>query len=97
MYVRLAVAWTDPGGTVHGAGDVVDVDAVTLAELEEQGVVEDIDGPAPEDGAERVDPGAGTPKPLIGPGPGSIDGEAAEKIGPGPGSPKPTDGEDGTE
>jgi hypothetical protein len=39
VYVRLAAAWTDPAGVVHGAGDVVDIDPVTLAELEEQGVV----------------------------------------------------------
>jgi hypothetical protein len=32
--------WADPSGTVHGAGEFVDVDVVTLAELEEQGVVE---------------------------------------------------------
>ncbi len=40
MYVRLAAAWTDPAGGVHGAGEVVDIDVVTLAELEEQGVVD---------------------------------------------------------
>ena len=40
MYVRLAADWADPTGAVHGAGDFVDVDAVTLAELEELGVVE---------------------------------------------------------
>ncbi len=40
MLVRLAIAWVDPQGVVHGAGEHVDIDAVTLAELEEQGVVE---------------------------------------------------------
>jgi hypothetical protein len=40
VYVRLAAAWADPSGAVHGAGEFVDVDVVTLAELEEQGVVE---------------------------------------------------------
>ncbi|GAA5183967.1 hypothetical protein GCM10023322_24420 [Rugosimonospora acidiphila] len=40
MYVRLAASWADPSGAVHGAGEFVDVDVVTLAELEEQGVVE---------------------------------------------------------
>jgi hypothetical protein len=40
VYVRLAAAWTDPAGGVHGAGDLVDIDIVTLAELEEQGVVD---------------------------------------------------------
>ncbi|OLB81579.1 MAG: hypothetical protein AUI14_02830 [Actinobacteria bacterium 13_2_20CM_2_71_6] len=40
MYVRLAADWADPSGAVHGAGEFVDVDIVTLAELEERGVVE---------------------------------------------------------
>jgi len=40
VYVRLAMPWADPSGTVHDAGEFVDVDVVTLAELEEQGVVE---------------------------------------------------------
>jgi hypothetical protein len=40
VYVRLAADWADPTGAVHGAGEFVDVDVVTLAELEEQGVVE---------------------------------------------------------
>jgi hypothetical protein len=39
VYVRLARDWTDGGGAAHGAGDMVDVDAVTLAELEADGVV----------------------------------------------------------
>jgi hypothetical protein len=48
VYVRLAAAWTDPAGGVHGAGDVVDIDIVTLAELEEQGVVDNgVDGKDP--------------------------------------------------
>jgi hypothetical protein len=40
VLVRLAVEWTDPFGIVHDAGDVVDIDVITLAELEERGVVE---------------------------------------------------------
>ncbi|HEY2672757.1 MAG TPA: hypothetical protein VGJ07_20610 [Rugosimonospora sp.] len=40
MYVRLAAAWADPSGAVHHVGEFVDIDVVTLAELEEQGVVE---------------------------------------------------------
>ncbi|MFD0593641.1 hypothetical protein ACFQZ4_14935 [Catellatospora coxensis] len=36
MLVRLALAWTDPFGIAHGVGELVDIDAVTLAELEEQ-------------------------------------------------------------
>lgn len=41
VYVRLARDWTDGTGTAHQAGDMVDVDAVTLAELEATGVVTD--------------------------------------------------------
>jgi hypothetical protein len=43
VYVRLATAWADRGGIRHAPGDLVDIDPVTLAELEEQGVV-DIEG-----------------------------------------------------
>jgi hypothetical protein len=39
VYVRLARDWTDGTGAGHTAGDLVDVDAVTLAELEATGVV----------------------------------------------------------
>ena len=45
MLVRLAFAWIDPFGMSHNAGDVVDIDAITLAELEEQGVVENMTDP----------------------------------------------------
>jgi hypothetical protein len=48
VYVRLAVAWADPTGAVHGAGEFVDIDVVTLAELEEQGVVENPEEGKPE-------------------------------------------------
>jgi hypothetical protein len=37
--VRLARGWIGYGGAVHRAGDLVDVDAVTLAKLEACGVV----------------------------------------------------------
>src|SRR5690606_31394390 len=40
VYVRLAKEWTDGDGTTHSAGDMVDVDAATLAELEASGIVE---------------------------------------------------------
>jgi hypothetical protein len=40
VYVQLACLWADPAGRVHGAGEFVDIDAVTLAELEERGVVD---------------------------------------------------------
>lgn len=39
MYVRLANAWTDQNGARHQAGDTVEVDNVTLAELEAGGYV----------------------------------------------------------
>ncbi|SDZ06566.1 hypothetical protein SAMN05444365_105134 [Micromonospora pattaloongensis] len=39
VYVRLAAEWTDAQGTTYAAGDMVDVDAATLAELESTGVV----------------------------------------------------------
>ena len=37
--VRLARGWIGYGGAVHRAGDLVDVDPVTLAKLEASGVV----------------------------------------------------------
>lgn len=37
--VRLARGWIGYGGAVHRAGELVDVDAVTLARLEASGVV----------------------------------------------------------
>ena len=54
VYVRLVREWTDATGVAHAAGDMVDVDAVTLAELEATGVVtnvedEDWAGPTGED------------------------------------------------
>ncbi|WDZ84402.1 hypothetical protein [Micromonospora cathayae] len=41
VYVRLNAEWTDGDGVVHDAGDTVDVDAVTLADLQAQGIVTD--------------------------------------------------------
>jgi hypothetical protein len=38
--VKLAVAWVDRAGRRHSAGDVVDVDPITLAELEEHQMVD---------------------------------------------------------
>ena len=68
MYVRLAAAWTDPAGGMHGAGEVVDIDIVTLAELEEQGVVDNgSDGPGSPDWV----------------GPGVEDGDNTSWVGPG--------------
>jgi len=69
VYVRLAVDWADPNGGVHGAGDFVDIDVVTLAELEGRGVVEnadEIDRPAwvgPGKTEEWVGPGDGVESP----------------------------------
>jgi hypothetical protein len=39
VQVKLARDWTDPTGAAHHAGDIVEVDTVTLAELEQTGVV----------------------------------------------------------
>ncbi|BCJ36653.1 hypothetical protein Athai_41560 [Actinocatenispora thailandica] len=39
MLVRLAADWTGPGEARHRAGDLVEVDNVTLAELEAGGFV----------------------------------------------------------
>lgn len=39
MQVKLARDWTDATGAAHHAGDLVEVDTVTLAELEATGVV----------------------------------------------------------
>jgi hypothetical protein len=43
VYVRLARDWTDSTGAAHAAGEMVDVDAVTLAELEATGVVSSVE------------------------------------------------------
>ncbi|MDT5037384.1 MAG: hypothetical protein QOE03_2569 [Micromonosporaceae bacterium] len=69
VYVRLAQGWTDGGGAAYDAGDMVDVDPVTLAELEADGVVASADrsdsgtdpwpgptgptGPQPDDDGDR--------------------------------------------
>ena len=73
VYVQLAGVWTDPAGVAHRAGEIVDIDAITLAELEEQGVVED-------NMSSQV---------RIGPGPGEPTDVVERLIGPGPGVPDP--------
>ncbi|WP_320067118.1 hypothetical protein [Micromonospora sp. RTGN7] len=73
MHVRLSAAWADPRGTVWAPGDTVEVDAVTLASLEEQGMVE-----APEGQGTGSDK-SGTTTTTTEPDP--------KKIGPGPGAP----------
>lgn len=39
VYVRLEQEWIDGAGASHVAGDMIDVDAGTLAELESRGIV----------------------------------------------------------
>ncbi|MGI5213978.1 hypothetical protein [Plantactinospora sp. CA-290183] len=39
VYVRLDKDWTDGKGNGHSAGEMVDVDAGTLAQLQASGVV----------------------------------------------------------
>jgi hypothetical protein len=43
--VRLDREWMDGDGAPHAAGDMVDIDAATLARLEADGVVTSRDGP----------------------------------------------------
>lgn len=92
MLVRLALAWTDPFGIAHGVGELVDIDAVTLAELEEQGVVENMTEVEPkpdlDDPDKWVGPGAPTPDdPDKWVGPGAPDPDKWV----GPGAPEPGD------
>jgi hypothetical protein len=98
VHVRLAAPWVDGTGTPRGRGDIVDIDAVTLAQLEEAGIVTD---PSNEEFGQLDDAGStGGEKPAeateagyIGPG-GATD-EQATQVTPtsyiGPGS--ATDGE----
>jgi hypothetical protein len=95
VYVRLAQDWTDNGGAAHTAGDMVDIDAVTLAELEADGVVAS---------TEKLDdeplkwPGATTSKPGDEVRPAAWPGATTPKPGdevrpaawPGATTPKPT-------
>ena len=70
MHVRLSAAWTDPRGTVWAVGDTVDVDAVTLAELEEKGMVEQPAGSgSTETTTTTTTPPKKTDPSKIGPGP----------------------------
>lgn len=41
VYVRLENNWTDREGATHSAGEMVDVDASTLAQLQANGMVAD--------------------------------------------------------
>ena len=70
MHVRLSASWTDPRGTVWAVGDTVDVDAVTLAELEEKGMVEQPAGSgSTETTTTTTTPPKKTDPSKIGPGP----------------------------
>ncbi|GHJ06558.1 hypothetical protein TPA0907_09250 [Micromonospora humidisoli] len=78
MQVRLSAYWTDPDGTVRSPGETVDVDAVTLARMEEHGMVENPDSKTTSDTTttttskpQKIGPGPGTPPDQIGPGPGA--------------------------
>ena len=60
--VRLQESWTDRDGNRHPAGETVDVDAATLAELQARGVAADPDGgdgsdswPGPTGGEEETE------------------------------------------
>jgi hypothetical protein len=85
VQVRLSVAWTDPAGTVWAPGDTIDVDAVTLAELEEQGMVEEPKGQS--SGSETTTTtssststsGTQTDPQKIGPGPGAPPADDTDK------------------
>jgi hypothetical protein len=93
VYVRLARNWTDDRGSAHVAGDLVDVDAVTLAVLEADGVVtaaEQAEGGGDEPG--RGDEPDGWPGPT-GPDPGGDPGiEPASWPGPTKADPDPWPG-----
>jgi hypothetical protein len=55
VLVRLAAEWTDAFGTAHSAGDVVDIDVITLAELEERGVVHAMSEPEEWNGPDETE------------------------------------------
>ncbi|BCJ61112.1 hypothetical protein [Micromonospora endophytica] len=69
VYVMLQQEWTDGNGVTHLAGDSVDVDAATLADLQAQGIVsEQVDGGGGgggKDGGEWAGPGGAE---WVGPG-----------------------------
>ena len=55
--VRLARGWVGYSGSVHRAGELVDVDAITLAKLEACGVVTPWENPCrPAEMADDPDP-----------------------------------------
>ena len=78
MQVRLSAFWTDPDGTVRSPGETVDIDAVTLARLEEQGMVENPDGQSAPDTSTTTTTSTSST---------STKSTDPQKIGPGPGVP----------
>jgi hypothetical protein len=50
VLARLEQDWTDPDGTTHAAGAMVDVDAATLARLQADGIVSEVDWAGPTGG-----------------------------------------------
>ncbi|HEX5597494.1 MAG TPA: hypothetical protein VFX61_15985 [Micromonosporaceae bacterium] len=52
MHVRLEKEWTDAAGKTYAAGDTVDVDAATLAELQASGIVSEANWAGPTGGAD---------------------------------------------
>lgn len=62
VYVRLEKQWTDGNGTGHSAGEMIDVDAATLAKLQAEGIVGEAKkwiGPTSDD--ESIGSAKGTP------------------------------------
>ncbi|MDG4788854.1 hypothetical protein O7626_23500 [Micromonospora sp. WMMD1102] len=55
VYVRLEKEWTDGDGVGHSSGDMIDVDAATLAKLQAAGIVggENPDWPGATGGGSR--------------------------------------------
>ena len=56
VHVKLDKEWTDSAGTTHSAGESVDVDAATLADLQEKGIVSDAKNWAGPTGPKPSDP-----------------------------------------
>lgn len=54
VYVRLEKQWTDGKGVGHAPGEMVDVDAATLAKLQAEGVVGETQWVGPTSDGESV-------------------------------------------